>query len=299
MAADAGKSALSWPNLFIVGAARAGTTSLYHYLAQHPEIYMSPLKEPDFFSPGANPRRWVEKAYSENAYLELFRGATKEKLLGEASTSYLWFPSAPGAIHAQVPLAKILIVLREPIDRAYSHYLMDISDGVESRPFYEVLREDARRGVPSYADLGLYCDQVGRYLELFGDDVLVLFFEQLFADLRTGLHRTFEFLNVDPQFADEVKLEWHHLYARPRNRLSRVLISAAGSVRRSLGRPVLPKRLQGSAKRLVLATGPKPPLDTEAREYLLTLYERQSECLRTLIGVEPPWHLEEDGGRSP
>jgi Sulfotransferase domain len=289
VAADRAKATGRWPNLFIVGAARAGTTSLYHYLGQHPEIYMSPLKEPDFFSPGANPRRWVEKAYTEDAYLALFRGAGPEKLLGEASTSYLWFPTAAEAIHARVPLAKILIVLREPIERAYSHYLMDVSDGVEDRGFYEVIRDSARDGVPSYADFGLYCEQVKRYLDLFAGQVLVVFFDQLFADVRPWLRRMFEFLAVDPGFSDNVRLDWHHLYARPRNRVGRALVDSAGSVRRMLGRPVLPRVLQKPARRLVLTTGAKPPLDPDAHAYLAALYQGQRECLRSLLGIEPPW----------
>jgi Sulfotransferase family len=283
-----------WPNLFIVGAARAGTTSLYHYLGQHPEIYMSPLKEPDFFSPRANPRRWVEKAYSEEAYLALFADARTEKLLGEASTSYLWFPTAARAIHARVPDAKILIVLREPIERAYSHYLMDVSDGVEERIFSEVIHDAARRHTPSYADFGLYCEQVRRYLDLFGDDVLVLFFEPLFADPRTGLRGIFEFLGVDPGFSADVELEWHHLYARPRNRLGGALVSVAGTVRRTLGRPVLPRILQRPARRLVLTTGGKPPLDPDAHAYLAGLYQGQRECLKSLLGIEPPWNARDD-----
>jgi Sulfotransferase domain len=279
-----------WPNLFLVGAARAGTTSVYRYLGQHPDIFMSPLKEPDFFSPKANPRTWVEKAYSKESYLALFAGAGRERLFGEASTSYLWFPGTAHAIHARVPHAKILIILREPVDRAYSHYLMDLSDGVERRPFFEIIQDAARRKIPSYADFGLYCDQVKNYVHLFGDQVLVLFYETLFADPRKWLRVTFEFLGVDPDIAHAVDLERHHLYARPRNPVGRALVRAAGNARRILGRPILPGFLQPVARKLVLTSGEKPALDPRARAYLVDLYQGQAACLRALLGVEPPWN---------
>jgi hypothetical protein len=278
-----------WPNLFLVGAPRAGTTSFYDYLRQHPDIYMSPVKEPGFFSPEAKPEPWVDRSFDETQYLDLFRGGDSQKLLGEASTTYLWVPEAASRIRAHSPEAKILIVLREPVERAYSHYLMQVRDGVEHRPFIDALREPARPGIPSYADRGLYCEQVRRYFDLFGDRVLVLFFEEAFADVRGALRRTFAFLEVDPDFADEVRLEWHHHYARPREGLGRLLVTLAGKARWRLGRPLVPSFVQPLARRLLLTTAEKPSLDPKARAYLEELYRDQRECLKTLLGVDPPW----------
>jgi hypothetical protein len=278
-----------WPNLFLVGAARAGTTSFYGYLGQHPEIYTSPLKEPNFFSPRANPRQWVEKAFDERKYLGLFRAARSEKFLAEASTSYLWVPTAAAKIHARCPEAKIIIILREPVERAYSHYLMDVGDGVEGRPFLEVLLDAARREVPSYAHFGLYCEQVRRYLELFGENVLVLFYEEAFADVRAALRRTFRFLEVDVRFVDDIQLGWHHPYAQPRNRASRLVVRLAGRARWGFGRPVLPDVLRPLARKLVLSTGSKPPMDPKARALLHSLYADQRGCLERLLGATPPW----------
>ncbi len=93
---EAGDERLSgrrWPNLFVVGAAKAGTTSLYRELARHPAIYMSPMKEPHFFSqiqPAPAREDFFPHLSDEDEYLALFKGATTEELLGEASTSYLW-----------------------------------------------------------------------------------------------------------------------------------------------------------------------------------------------------------------
>ena len=106
-----------WPNLFVVGAPRAGTTSLYHYLRQHPEIYMSPLKEPHFFS-HSNPQSDTVVKH-QDAYLRLFDAARGEKLRGEASPAYLADPDAPARIKDASPEAKIVAVLREPVSRAF------------------------------------------------------------------------------------------------------------------------------------------------------------------------------------
>jgi Sulfotransferase domain len=281
-----------WPNLFLIGATRAGTTSFYHYLAQHPEIFMSPMKEPGFFAPEGLPA-WVDTIVDERDYLGLFRAGRSAKVLGEAS-GYLSHPEAAERIRARSPDARVLAILREPVDRAYSHYLMDVRDGVESRPFREVLLSSRAAGLSSYERYGLYCDQVRRYVDVFGPNLLVLFFEEVFRDVRGSLHRVFEFLGVEPLVSQHVNIERHNSYAQPRNRISRVVVGVAGWTRGALGRPVLPKTLQPIARKLVLTSGGKPPMDSDSRAHLAALYERQRECLKKLLGVDPPWpHVSE------
>src|SRR5919108_5774969 len=108
-----------WPNLFIVGAAKAGTTSLYHYLAQHPDVYMAPMKEPHFFSqirPDPKLEAFFPHVDNEAKYLALFAAAGDEKVRGEASTSYLWHPDVADAIRSKRPDAKIVAMLRDPLE---------------------------------------------------------------------------------------------------------------------------------------------------------------------------------------
>ena len=107
---------MTWPNLFVVGAAKAGTTSLWRYLDQHPAIYMSPVKEPHYFSsftPGLFPA-----VKDEGEYLRLFRDAGDAPLRGEASASYLWDAETPRRHPSRSPDAKIVISLRDPVERA-------------------------------------------------------------------------------------------------------------------------------------------------------------------------------------
>ncbi|MEX0656428.1 MAG: sulfotransferase domain-containing protein, partial [Nitrosopumilaceae archaeon] len=114
-----------WPNFFIVGADKAGTSSLYAYLMNIPGIFMSRYKEPNYFSTmtfGDN--HDLRPIRDKKKYLELFKNVKNEKIVGEASPSYLGDKEAPKLIHKVSPEAKILICLRDPVERVYSHYLM-------------------------------------------------------------------------------------------------------------------------------------------------------------------------------
>lgn len=268
-----------WPNLFVVGAGRAGTTTVYHCLKQHPDIYMSPIKEPHFFSSTLfGP--WLHTVETDDEYLSLFRGASEQRMLGEASISYLPDPEAARAIRRVSPEARIIAILREPIDRAYSHYLLARSWREEQRPFLEALREPT----PSspYALFGLYCAQVRTYLDLF-ERVLVLFYEEIFPDLRRSLRRVFEFLEVDPEVAERVRVRRHNVYARPRGAAG-LVIRATAPMQRSL-----PARVRAPLRHALFSTGRKPALDSEARRFLTELYAGERQCLKALLGVDPPW----------
>ncbi len=144
------------------------------------------MKEPHFFSqiePAPERKAFFPHVTDEDEYLALFEGATTEELLGEASTSYLWDRQAAERIKRVVPEARILIVLRDPVDRAYSQYWNDVREGIDRRSFLEALVEEQRSGPGAwgvsslYIDCGRYADQVERYLDRFGARVQVLFFE--------------------------------------------------------------------------------------------------------------------------
>ncbi|MGI0016889.1 MAG: sulfotransferase family protein, partial [Nitrososphaera sp.] len=177
-----------WPNFFIVGAQKCGTTSLYSYLKQVPGVYMSAVKEPSHFSPHYIQRDPGRMITDRNEYLRLFKNAKGFIAVGEASPSYLWDPDAPKLIHEAVPHARIIIMLRDPIERAYSNYLMNTMrySGKRIRPsFYDELKRDYDSRLdpnsisPLYIDLGMYYEQVKRYFDTFGrDQIKVVIFEE-------------------------------------------------------------------------------------------------------------------------
>jgi hypothetical protein len=285
-----------WPNLFIVGAAKAGTTSLYHYLAWHPEIFMSPMKEPHFFSriePSPELDAFFPRVTDEGAYLGLFAGAHDEKVRGEASTSYLSHPWVADEIQERRSDAKIVIMLRDPVDRAYSHYWNDVREGIEKRSFAAAVAEElegppAGWGVSSlYVDCGFYAAPFERYLDRFDGNVLVLFFEEFVVDVARALEQVFQFLEVDPAYAARVEPEVQNPFALPRNALSRRLLGSGAA--RSLARSMLPRSLRAYGRGRLVTRAKKPPIEPDVRQRLLEVFQSDVEQISAILGRRPPW----------
>jgi Sulfotransferase family len=221
------------PNFFVVGAGKAGTTSIYDYLDQHDQIFMSPLKETNYFSLEMRPenldesmrprtdremadlRQYLlsdmrEKRFGGlicdwNDYLLLFKNATDESAIGEVTPHYLWSESAPRLIAAQIPRAKIIISLRNPIDRAFSQYLHMLTAGATRKSFREQVRvssshANARISLDwPFLEFGLYYQQVQRYLSFFpSSQVHISFYEELQHDPALLMSKLFTFLGVNP-----------------------------------------------------------------------------------------------------
>ncbi|MFB6273376.1 MAG: sulfotransferase domain-containing protein [Salinibacter sp.] len=213
------------PNFLIIGAARSGTTSLYYYLKQHPDIYMAPIKEPAFFAFEGMDKISMATGvidaprYSKSwdGYRELFEGAT-EPLRGEASPHYLYFPEAPRRIYSYIPHVKLITILRNPIERAYSHYLLHRrDDSVDCQTFSEALElEDASSDEPMDAffihlkKYGLYADQLSRYYDVFDKkQVLVLLYDDLKEEPQAVLKKVCDFLDVDPSYIPEETYQYN------------------------------------------------------------------------------------------
>jgi hypothetical protein len=227
------------PTFFIVGAPKAGTTSLYHYLDQHPQIHMSPIKEPSYFASELRPEnfhpRFQTRFFQEQesvrqylagpmavkrfggpvvdweSYARLFQNARKGQAIGEASASYLWSASAAQNIAARIPEARIVMILRDPAERAYSQYLRVVSDGLVRHSFREQLRQ-SRNGESSQFDVlnpllefGLYSAQLDRYLKVFrAQNVRVYLYEDYRRHPSETLADLFRFLSVDPHFQPDM-----------------------------------------------------------------------------------------------
>jgi hypothetical protein len=223
------------PNFFIVGAPKAGTTSLYHYLDQHPEIYMSPIKEPCHFSlemrlenfeasvrahavrMEEDIRKYLDGPMDEKRsggivsswddYLRLFSGATTQKAIGEASVNYLWSKTAAEGIASRIPQARIIMVLRSPADRAFSQYLHNLSDGHISQSFRDYVRASLRHSgeglgiYEPFLEMGFYADQVQRYFDCFPrEQIGIWFYEETKLRMQEFLREVLEFLAVDSTF---------------------------------------------------------------------------------------------------
>lgn len=284
------------PNLFVVGAPRSGTTSLWRWLGAHPEIFMSPVKEPRFFS-GNRSRRSVT---DRDSYLRLFDGARDEKLRGEATPSYLWSKRVAKAIHGFSPEAKIVISLREPVDWTHSAYLRNLEDGIEERTFLEAVSDDlAHRGAAPdrspYVRPALYARSVERYIQTFGDRVTVLFFEDLAADPRGTMRGLYATLGVEPGFADRFDPKPQNQYALPRNAAVKRLLAG-----RRLARGLVPSRLRQGLFNAMMTPAPKPEPDPESVRVLREVYEPDVAALQVLLDrrLPPAWERSFPGLRA-
>lgn len=272
-----------WPNLFVVGAPKAGTTSLWRYLGEHPDIFMSPEKEPGFFSS----RRALASGDGAQAYLDLFAQAGDEPLRGEASPTYLSRKRAPGAIHSVSPGARIVISLREPVERTQSSFLSLVSDGVEERTFAQAIADDlaGRRvpGRPLYVKPKLYSPGVARYLETFGDQVHVLFFEHLVRDPAATMRELYRFLGVDDEFAASLQPKPHNQFRVPRTRTVKRLRRA-----RRVARTLVPERVHERIAAATTRPADKPEPDQESVQALREAYRPDVMALRKLLGPRLP-----------
>jgi Sulfotransferase family len=299
---------MTMPNFFIVGAQKAGTTSLYHYLDQHPQVYMSPIKEPFFFdhemdSKGEVIRREFgghrqhPRFKNIEEYSTLFEGARGEKAMGEATPLYIYAPGTAERIERYVPGAKSIALLRNPADRAYSAFLYAVRMGVEPlTDFAQALRKEPLRMrdgwhyVFHYRSRGLYYQQLKRYYEVFGRERLgVWLYEDLREDPASVAQSVFRFLEVDDTFAPDTSSKYNPAGV-PTSGSARAAMKATNRAVWAL-RKVLPPTsgilpLAFEMRRAVqsrVLTEP-PPIDPVLREGLVEGYEEDILRLQELIG---------------
>ena len=287
-----------WPNLFVVGAVKSGTTSLYAYLRQHPAVFFPEMKEPHFFSrprPSPEQRHLITFVGDQEKYLRLYERAGAWPWRGDASPSYLWCPEAPARIAAAAPDARIIVILRDPIERAYAQYLMDYSEGAIHLPFYDALRADWERpdkgwGVSQlYVELGLYTDQIRRYRATFGRDrVLVLLLEDLKRDGRAVLLRIARFLGIDERAMEIIDTsEAHNRYLQPKGQWARRL--AGHPVSRFLGERVIPRHIGAYIwEHWMQKEAAKPTMDSRAVSFLQRIYTDELPRLEAELGCPLP-----------
>lgn len=207
------------PNFLILGAPRSATTFLYRAVNEHPKIFMSTVKEPGFFSHDQRAPEWVSPMGVSNhirswdEYVHLFDGSESYSLRGEASTTYLADGHAAERIKARLTEPpRMIAILRNPVDRAYSHYMYHRMLHTEpAECFEDALADEANRSRKNwnilwrYREAGLYGSQIARYYDLFGKDQLLILLTEDFQDQAWVMKRVFDFLGLDN--AVPIKLE--------------------------------------------------------------------------------------------
>ncbi len=226
---------MNWPNLFIVGAAKAGTTTLHNFLGRHPAIHMSPVKEPHFFTENLawqSDQKEAMAVQDEGNYLALFETDNdKVAFRGESSPSYLWESESALRIREVSPTSKVIVILRDPVMRAFSHYKMDYhSEREKNFSFLRALKDDINRPEKGwgksrlYMELGYYSEAISRFQDVFGtDNVLVLYYEEFFENPSQRCQRIWDFLTLPPvEIGDPPKLN-RGVSVNPLNKLLKKL----------------------------------------------------------------------------
>jgi len=295
------------PNFFIVGTGKSGTTSLYHYLRQHPQIYMSPIKEPSYFASEVchenlsaahrryirltsgqhtdRPPGWLFSSWEE--YLQLYRRVRDESAVGEASVAYLWSETAAANIASRLPEAKIIIILRDPAERAFSQYLHQVAVGLVNGTFREHIEKCLRNREKIFSayypllEVGLYHDQVKRYLDRFPrKDIRIYWYEEDWRRPEQLLADIFEFLGVDPSFPADTsrrKLERR----APRFPLVYNLAMRLDVTHR-LGK-LVPISLKHPVRKLLFQRGASLKMSAEDRRFLVDYYSQDIKRLEVLL----------------
>jgi hypothetical protein len=274
------------PTFIVAGAVKGGTTSLNYYLKQHPEIYMSPFKEPRYFAyepgtagqPGENGLAFPIQ--SLDSYRELFTGVTNEKAIGEASPHYMISPVAPQRIAETIPNVKLIFSLRHPVKRAYSVYLHQLRLGNEERPVHTAFPEDEHR-VRNGRYHALLLPWFNRFAR---SQIKVILLEELIADPMGILNELYRFLGVQEGFVPDLVIR-NKGGALKNQRLGRFLEKVKTHPLKQAMNPYLPSGLRSMATELKNKNlAEAPPLPKELEKRLWAYYQEDIASLEALLG---------------
>ncbi len=300
------------PQFLVIGAARSGTTALYQYLAEHPGLFLTEPKEPHYLAlagttpafTGPGDRQTINRlaVTDREAYLRLYDGARPDQLRGEASVSTLYYPDAVTRAREMAPDARLVCMLRDPVDRAYSSWLYLRSRGYDAGSFEECLAAEEERTRAGWshmwqlARLSRYAEQLEPFAAAFGDRLLVVVQEDFAADPAGELRRVLTFLGVDPDVPIDASRRVNAA-GLPR---SRAVTSALNTLRRSpvLRRVVTAAVPQRQRERIRSANLDRTTVDPATRAALAAALRDDVRELEDLLGRRlGAWPTATDGRR--
>ena len=279
---------MTLPTFIMIGVAKAGTTSFFHYLDQHPQVYMCPIKATNYFGyEDAVDWKWPEEGdppmlrnfpvKTFEQYEEMFAGATNEIAIGEVSPQYFRCPTAAQRIRYSLPNVKLVVSMRNPAERAFSGFLMRTRRGEAVRSFYRELTLQS-----SHVKEGFYYHRLKRFLDLFPrDQIRIYIFEEFKKDPARLISDLYTFLGVDATFTPDTSVR-HNPGAVPKIRLLNQLFFNPTLI--NVAKSVVPEGLQVQLKRIQqmnLSAAPKLPPDLRAD--LLKFYREDIFRLEGLL----------------
>lgn len=282
------------PNFLVVGAQKAGTTSLHYYMVEHPDIYLPSQKETKFFVDDRFYNQGI--GFYEKKHFSDWKG---EPAVGEVDPEYMYFKKGLDRItqHFDVTETKFIFLLRNPIDRAFSHYLMTYRRGIETLSFEDALEEEHSRILAgyqenlhfSYSQRGYYLRQIERFLDVAPrDNMLFLLSDDLRKDREKCLSLVFSFLGVTNDFVPCGIDEQFHRSTWPRSATLARFIRNGGRAKRLLRILVPSRSLRDKMRREVLKWNQtetvKLQLNEGVRRHLASLFKSENERLAVFLG---------------
>lgn len=285
---------MSLPTFLVIGTAKGGTTAMYWYLDEHPSVFMSQVKETNYFAYGVDSagqllygdpdvHRFPIRTLPE--YQNLFAGAGGAQAIGEASPLYLECPQAPGRIRSLLPSVQLVCMLRQPVERAYSDYLMYLRRRGRAFNAEQELTSAAAWARPDsrWMQVSRYGEQLARYYDAFPrEQLLVTLFDDLKRDATEVVQAVYRFVGVDPSFRPDFGTP-HAAGGVPANRWLEGLLSSRAVL--SAVRPLLPTRAANWVRRVRQRNLRKaPPLPLPLRAELTAHFREDIQRTSDLIG---------------
>lgn len=292
------------PNFLVIGAAKAGTSSLWYYLNQHPQIYMTPRKETGFFAfegmdlDFKGPGDQVENKLpinNLNIYLEQFQNLKSEKAIGEACTDYIYSPTASQTIHHYIPDVKLIAILRNPIDRAFSQFLGNLNRGIEPlTDFSKAIKQENKRIANNwhyrwhYRERGFYYKQLKPYFEKFDkNQIRIYIYDDWQNQQMETLRDIYQFIEVDKDFTTDTS---KRLHTAPKtivkNKLLNQVLRNHNSIKSSL-KLFIPKKIRKQVKSKINHINKVDlSLSNEMRQQLIEVYREDIIKLQDLLNYD-------------
>lgn len=283
------------PNFLIIGAAKSGTTSIHNYISQHPEVFMSSVKEPHFFADipkGTKGGNYASHAINDlEQYKDLFKGVSEQSLIGESSVTSLYYPNAiKKATELLGSSIKVLIVLRNPVDRAYSNYMHHVRDCNEDLSFFEALEKEEERIKENYwwgyhlKKAGIYSSQIENiYKYLPEGNVKILLFDDLNANNEKFMKEVCLFLGVSESFEFNTN-EVSNKSGKPKFPLLKKFILNNNILRKTM-LFFLNDKVKNKLREKVFSVE-KTKISIEDRSYLKSYYKEEILKLEKLINKD-------------
>lgn len=288
-------------DFFVIGVARGGTTSLYNYLQQHPGIFLPKVKECNFFSevdsldkevylkPEKNKEYHMKIIRDEAVYFSLFQNSRDSQLKGEISPSYLWDKNAAERIFKHNPNAKLLISLRNPIERAHSHYLMNYQTGHDKESTFEAAIQAPKNNIwgggNMYLEMGMYYEQLKPYYDRFNpENIKVIVSEEWTRNNGEALNEVYTFLGL--QAFDNHEVDMAHNAAKQIKNKGLLAFLRMENIKRPL-KWLLPEKAKDKLKdRWFYKEGDKQCMDSRTYRQLEDHFREDISKTESLTGLD-------------